>query len=67
MEYADFYDITAYGSDMWKGNFSQKEIACYSYEYLCEFESSKLKGRLNSTILDLVDLLKQDGSEACIE
>lgn len=67
MGYEDFYDIAVYGNEAWKGSFTQREIACNAYEYLCEFEDSKAKKRLNSTMLDLVDLLMQDNEDECIE
>lgn len=67
MGYDDFYDIAVYGNEAWKGSFTQREIACNAYEYLCEFEDSKAKKRLNGTMLDLVDLLMQDNEDECIE
>lgn len=67
MGYEDFYDIAVYGNEAWKGSFTQREIACNAYEYLCEFEDSKAKKRLNGTMLDLVDLLMQDNEDECIE
>lgn len=60
MEYSDFYDIAVYANDNWKGNFSQKEIACNAYNYLMDFEYSKAKGTVVSTIQELIDLLLDD-------
>ena len=60
MEYADFYDIAVYGNANWKGAFTQKEIACNSYNYLMDFEYSKAKGTVVSTIQELIDLLLDD-------
>lgn len=60
MKYADFYDIFVYGNyenTKWKGSFTQKEIACNAYNYLVDFEYSKAKGTVVSTIRELVDLL----------
>lgn len=67
MTYLDFYDIAVYGNEAWKGSFTQREIAANAYEYLCEFEDSKAKKRLNNTMLDLVDLLMQDEEDECVE
>ena len=41
MEFADFYDIAEYGNSAWKGNFSEKEVACNAYDYKVEFDTSK--------------------------
>ena len=68
MTYEDFYDIAVYiNANVERQRFTQREIACNAYEYLCEFEDSKEKQRLNSTMLDLVDLLMQDGDDERIE
>ena len=65
MTYEDFYDIAEYGNANWKGNFSPKEIACYAYDYLVEFEESKARGgyHISSTIQELLSLLDEDDSE----
>lgn len=60
MEYSDFYDLAVYTNDTWKGNFSQKEIATNAYNYLMDFEYSKAKGTVVSTIQELIDLLLDD-------
>lgn len=60
MEYADFYDIAVYANDTWKGNFSQKEVATNAYNYLMDFEYSKAKGTVVSTIQELIELLLDD-------
>lgn len=67
LDYGFFYDIAEYGNANWKGNFSPKEIACYAYDYLVEFEESKAKGgyHISSTIQELLRLLDEDGSEEC--
>lgn len=57
MEYSEFYDIAVYGNANWKGSFTQKEIACNAYNYLVDFEYSKAKGTVVSSIRELVDLL----------
>lgn len=60
MEYNEFYDIAVYGNANWKGSFTQKEIACNAYNYLVDFEYSKVKGTIVSTIQELIDLLLDD-------
>lgn len=60
MEYADFYDIAVYGNENWKGLFTPKEIACNAYNYLADFEYSKVKGTVVSTIQELIELLIDD-------
>lgn len=67
MEYGNFYDIAKYGNEAWRGFFSQKEIAENAYIYLCEFILSKANGKPNHTMQELCKLLKQDGSEQCLE
>ena len=67
MNYADFYDIAVYGNEAWKGSFTQKEIACNAYDYVCDFEVSKANKKLNHTIAELINLLKEDDSEKCLE
>ena len=68
LDYSFFYDIAEYGNANWKGNFSPKEIACYAYDYLVEFEESKAKGGyyISSTIQELLRLLDEDNTEEAI-
>lgn len=66
LEYSDFYDIAEYGNKMWKGSFTQKEIACNAYDYMYEHEESMKKGKLTRTIKELCKLLIEDGSEECL-
>ena len=65
LDYSFFYDIAEYGNENWKGDFSPKEIACYAYDYLVEFEESKAKGsyHVSSTIQELLRLLDEDNTE----
>lgn len=67
MEFSDFYDIAVYGNEAWKGSFTPKEVACNAYDYLCEFKYSVRDGRPNHTMRELIRLLKEDGSEECLE
>lgn len=63
--YSDFYDIAQYGNENWKGNYTQKEIACNAYNYLCEFQYSQMKKFPTSTIQELLRLLDEDHTEEC--
>lgn len=67
MDYADFYDIAVYGNENWKGSFTPKEIACNAYDYACEFRYSKMDGIPTRTMKELCNLLKEDGTEECLE
>ena len=67
MEYIDFYDIAEYGNANWKGSFTPREIACNAYDYLCSFRYSKMTNEPAHTIKELLKLLKEDGSEECLE
>lgn len=60
MKYADFYDIAVYGNDNWKGNFSQKEVACNAFDYWSDYEYSKVKGVVTEVIQRLIELLIDD-------
>ena len=54
LEYSDFYDIATYGNNHWRGKFTPKEVACYAYDYWCEFQHSKANGVMTNTILVLI-------------
>ena len=60
MTYDDFYLIAEYGSENWKGNFSPREIANNAYDYLCEFQESKIKGKPTRTMIELCKLICED-------
>lgn len=65
IDYGLFYDISTYGNKNWKGAFTQKEVACNAYDYLCEFNASKRNEEPTLTIKELARLLVEDGSEQC--
>lgn len=69
IDYSFFYDIAEYSNINWKGNFSPKEIACYAYDYLLEFEYSMINNEhyITSTIQELLSLLDEDHSEECVQ
>ena len=60
MKYRDFYHIAKYANENWKGNFSEEDIACYAYDYLCEFEYSKRTGKATDVMKILCQNLKED-------
>ena len=60
MEYSDFYDIAEYGNENWKGNFTPREIANNAYDYLCEYQASKIKGKPTRTMTELCKLICED-------
>ena len=54
------YCIADYANAHWKGGFAPIEIAENAYNYLCEFQSSKEKGKANDTINYLLTNLDAD-------
>ena len=67
MNFKDFLQIAKYGNEAWKGCFTPKEIACNAYDYACEFRYSRRDGKPTRTITELCKLLKEDGSEECLD
>ena len=67
MTYADFYEISEYGNENWRGKFTPEEVACNAYDYLCEFERSKQDGQETEAIKTLIILLVSDRSNQCFE
>lgn len=62
MGYDDFYLISEYGNENWKGYFSHKEVACNAYDYLCEFQVSKKNKNPTHTIKTLMEHLAEDNT-----
>lgn len=60
LEYADFYNISEYASENWKGNFTQKEIACYAYDYKVEYDYSIEQSKPTRTMIELCKLICED-------
>lgn len=65
IDYEFFYNIAEYGNANWKGNFSPKEVACFAYDYLIDFDASKREGKLTELMQRLICLLKDDKSKEC--
>ena len=60
MTYDDFYTIAEYGNENWKGCFTPREIACNAYDYLCEYQASKIKDKPTRTMIELCKLICED-------
>ena len=60
MTYNNFYTIAEYGNENWKGSFTPREIANNAYDYLCEYQASKIKGKPTHTMIELCKLICED-------
>ena len=60
IEYADFYDIAEKGNQLWKGNFTAREIACNAYDYKAEYILSLLQGKPTYIMIELCKLICED-------
>ncbi len=60
IEYCDFYDIAMYGNENWKGNFTQKEVACNTYDYKSEYDLSVIQGKPTRIMIELCKLICED-------
>ena len=60
ISYDDFYTIAEYGNENWKGYFTPREIANNAYDYLCEYQASKIKGKPTRTMIELCKLICED-------
>ena len=65
IDYDFFYGILLYGSENWKGNFTSRELDCFTNDYLADFEVSKNRSKPTRSMRNLIGLLKKDGSEQC--
>ena len=64
IDYSYFYDIAVYANENWKGFFSEKEIACMAYDYLCDFQTSERNGYASGSMGELLRALRD---EDCIK
>ena len=60
MDYNDFYTITEYGNENWKGSFTPREIACNAYDYKAEYDYSIKQGKPTRTMIELCKLICED-------
>ena len=67
MTQKDFLQIAKYANENWKGSFTQEEVERNAQIYWADFEWSKENGRPSFIIKELINLLKEDGSEECLE
>lgn len=66
LEFKDFYLISEYASNNWRGLFSPMEIAIGAYEYFTEYQMSIVAKEPTYNIQVLLDNLTEDaknGSE----
>lgn len=67
MKLKDFLRIAEYGNIAWKGSFTKEEVKQNAEDYYAEFNYSKTQGKLTYTMEELCKLLKEDGTEECLE
>lgn len=67
MDYNDFYTITEYGSENWKGCFTPREIANNAYDYKIEYDYSIEQGKPTHTMIELCKLICEDMNYAEIQ
>ena len=60
LEYVDFYDISEYGNENWKGSFTPREIANNAYDYKAEYDYSIKQGKPTRTMTELCKLICED-------
>ena len=60
MEFNDFYTISEYGNENWKGSFTPREIACNAYDYKAEYDYSIKQGKPTHTMIELCKLICED-------
>ena len=60
LEYVDFYDISEYGNENWKGSFTSREIANNAYDYKAEYDYSIKQGKPTRTMTELCKLICED-------
>ena len=60
MDYNDFYTITEYGSENWKGCFTPREIANNAYDYKVEYDYSIEQDKPTHTMVELCKLICKD-------
>lgn len=60
MTYGDFYNVAEKGNELWKGNFTPKEIAQNAYDYKAEYDLSLTQGKPTHTMVELCKLICED-------
>ena len=67
MEYQDFLELAVYGNEQWNGAFTQEEIKENAEIYFSDFQFSKRTGETTEIIMELLNLLEEDGEERASE
>ena len=67
MTQKDFLRIAEYANANWKGSFTSEEVKRNAQLYWDVFEWSKKNNRPSFIITELINLLKEDGTEECLE
>lgn len=67
MEYQDFLELAVYGNTEWNGAFTSEEIIENAEIYYSDFQFSKRTGETTETILELLNLLEEDGEKQAID
>lgn len=67
MKLTDFLRIAEHGNANWKGSFTPQEVERNAQIYWADFEWSKENKRPSFIIKELISLLKEDGTEKCLE
>lgn len=60
LEYAQWYDIASYLNAKERNMFNEKEIACYAYDYMCDYEASKEDHIVEHSIQDVINTFLED-------
>ena len=67
INYEFFYNIALYANANWKGGFSNREIACNAYNYICDFQTSKETGVIAESIKYLYENLVEDNVDYTLD
>lgn len=63
MDFMDFYDLSVYCNETFKGNYTQREIVQNAYDYYDEFNESVKTGEPTDIINILCDMLANNSCE----
>lgn len=67
MKYQDFLELAVYGNEQWNGAFTQEEIKENAEIYFSDFQFSKRTGETTEIIMELLNLLEEDGEKQATE
>ena len=66
LTYSDFYDMSVYANDNWRGKFTPKEIACNAEDLFMEYKESLLLKELTHPVKSFVTKLNEDVKEGAV-